>query len=119
MCTGGAPDSAFSLWMSIPRRHALLDRGAQFSKESESENFLKLSPKPAWTLQVCFFLLFCSFDKVNLLHSAPEREDRNITTAALTLCLSGFYGHFDSPEDSSVNAEPAYSDSTPLCRVGS
>ena len=51
----GIPASAFSLVMSMPKRHARLDLGAQFSKLSDSEIFRKLSPSPART--TCFCLL--------------------------------------------------------------
>ena len=51
----GIPASAFSLLISMPKRHARLDLGAQFSKLSDSEIFRKLSPSPART--TCFCLL--------------------------------------------------------------
>ena len=85
-CRAALPDSAFSLWMSIPKRQARLDRGAQFSNERESDSFLKLSPKPAWTTHLCLFLLLCSFETASLLQSAPVIGHSNIPTAALTLC---------------------------------
>ena len=82
-CRAAVPDSAFSLWMSIPNRHARLDRGAHFSKDRESENFLKLSPKPACTTQLCLVLLFCNLEIDILVQLAPMSEDCNIPTAAL------------------------------------
>lgn len=89
-----SPASAFSLCMFIPKRQARLDRGAQFSKASESENFRKLSPSPARTIDRGLLALHRLLSETKLLKDGPLIECDISNSVQMSVHLSVF-----SPQD--------------------